>query len=194
MIVCIGHRQVNLILYLEKFEGYFQFPRPLSKPFFNETMPRHQDSNEFINSLRETLKIKENIEQFDKKTNQDIPYFTSSLSLLDSTSKMKVIKSIDDYIAKFKEKNKYKLDVVKKDPKIKALKRAKKTLLANDGDKLIHGRTIPKPSKKVLQRIYDINNKNKVKKKKSADPTDRTFRNEKDDLSFSKFYLFTSFL
>jgi hypothetical protein len=167
-----------------KFEGYFQFPRPLSKPFFNVTLPKHDDKERFFSSLKETLKIDKNIEQFDKLENQGIPYFTSSLAISDNTSKAKVIKSIDDYIVKFKEKNKYKLDLVKKDPKIKALKRVKKMLMENDGDMLINGRRIQKPNESMVKRLQEISNKRKTKRKKSAEPVGQLDNNEKDELSF----------
>ena len=112
-------------------------------------------------------------------------YQTSSLTVPDKTSKLKLIKIIDEYIEKFKLQNKYKLDLVKKDPKIKALKRAKKILLSNDGDRLVNGREVPQPNEKVLKRIYDIKNKNKIMRKKSYDPHINTDSKEKDDLSFS---------
>lgn len=123
---------------------------------------------------------------FDKKNNQGINYYSSSLALSDNSSKVKLIKSIDEYIANFKEKNKYKLDVVKKDPKIKALKKVKARLLENNGDQMVNGRTLPKPNQKVLQRIHEINNKHKQKKKRAAESCDRTDRTVKDELSFRK--------
>lgn len=111
-------------------------------------------------------------------------YHCSSLAIKDNTSKLRLIKLIDDYIEKFKLRNKYKLDLVKKDPKIKALKRAKKILLENDGDHLVNGRIVPKPNETVLKRIYDIKNKNKFKRKKSSDAQINTENKEKDELSF----------
>jgi hypothetical protein len=134
--------------------------------------------------LKETLKIDKNIEQFDKIENQGIPYFTSSLAISDNSSKAKVIKSIDNYILKFKEQNKYKLDLVKKDPKIKALKKMKKMLLENDGDMLINGRSIPKPNESMVKRLQEISNKGKMTRKKSAEPVATLDNNEKDELSF----------
>jgi hypothetical protein len=103
----------------------------------------------------------------------------------DNSSKAKVIKSIDDYILKFKEINKYKLDLAKKDPKIKALKKMKKMLLENDGDMLINGRSIPKPNESMIKKLQEISNKRKMKRKKSAEPVVATIdNNEKDELSF----------
>jgi len=134
--------------------------------------------------LKETLKIDKNIEQFDKIENQGIPYFTSSLAISDNSSKAKVIKSIENYILKFKEQNKYKLDLVKKDPKIKALKKMKKMLLENDGDMLINGRSIPKPNESMVKRLQEISNKGKMTRKKSAEPVATLDNNEKDELSF----------
>ncbi len=134
--------------------------------------------------MKETLKIDKNIEQFDKIENQGIPYFTSSLAISDNSSKAKVIKSIDNYILKFKEQNKYKLDLVKKDPKIKALKKMKKMLLENDGDMLINGRSIPKPNESMVKRLQEISNKGKMTRKKSAEPVATLDNNEKDELSF----------
>ena len=136
--------------------------------------------------MKGTLKIEKNIAQFDKKPNAGLNYYTSSLTFSDNTSKEKIIKSIDNYILKFIEKNKYKLDLVQKDPKIKALKRFKKILLSNDGDSMINGRVIPKPNEKTMKKINEIKNKNFHKKKKSSDNFFLNTSKEKDDLSFSK--------
>lgn len=130
------------------------------------------------------MKIDKNLEQFDKMENQGVPYYTSSLAISDNSSKEKVLKSIDDYILKFKEQNKYKLDLVKKDPKIKALRRIKRILTENNGDKLINARTLPIPNERVTRRLQDISNKSKLKRKKSEPQAATINNNEKDELSF----------
>lgn len=147
-------------------------------------MPNHEDKEKFFSSIKETLRLEKNKEQFQKKENQGLQFYTSSLAISDNSSKMKLIESIDHYINKFKEQNKYKLDMVKKDPKIKALKRMRKMLMENDGVRLINGRKLPEPNDKALKRIQEINSKNIVKRKKSAEPIQKNDKEDKDQLSF----------
>lgn len=87
------------------------------------------------------------------KSNKGLHYFTSSLSLTDDTSKIKFIESIDKYIEEFREENKYKLDVLLKDKKIKALQKLKKIMMSNFGDNVIFGRHLPSPDKQISERF-----------------------------------------
>lgn len=58
---------------------------------------------------------------------------------------------IDDYIQDSFNKNKYEEERVLKDPKIKALKKLKRLMLSNKGDKKVFGREVKFPEKEHLK-------------------------------------------
>jgi hypothetical protein len=144
-----------LPFYLEKFEGYFQYPRPISSPFFNENLKKEE-----IEKLNNILSIEKgrfgntkNLHNLKLKSNQGLHYLTSSLTLSDDNSKKKLIETIDNYIEDFKLQNKFLPDLVETDGKIKALRRFKKILLCNLGEKIIHGRHLPSPDKSNYEKM-----------------------------------------
>lgn len=147
-----------------KFEGYFQFPKPLSAPFFNENLAK-KEKKKLLEKLEKTkngLSLAKNKNLLELKSNQGLHYFTSSLNLEDESSKIKFMKLIDNYIEEFKIENKYKLDLLETDPKVKALKKLRKILSINLGNKIINNRKIESPRNefkiKYMENLKEFRN------------------------------------
>jgi len=128
----------------------------------------------------------------DIKDNQGINYFTSSLKYNDHESKKKLVKSINKYIDDFKEENKYKPDMVNKDPQIKALRKLLVKLANNDNTKMINGRRLPSPSKEVKKLFKSVEKSMKEAKQKEqlTEQINFLINNSinRDELSFSNNY------
>lgn len=161
-----------ILLIKGRFEGYFQFPNPLSTPFFNEKFS-NETKKLLINKLENAnrFKVKKNKHLLTLQSNSGLHYFTSSFRIVDERTKFHFIKLIDNHIQDQLNKNKYESsDVVYKDPKIKALKKLKKLLLMNKGDKIIFGRETSAPSKQHLKKYKSTehNMKDFPKKKENS--------------------------
>jgi hypothetical protein len=138
--------------------------------------------------MRKQFKIEKNIHLLDVKDNQGIAYFTSSMKFVDKENKNKLIQSIDKFVADFKEENKYKPDVIDKDPQIKSLRQLKYKLLNNHGTSLINGRRLKSPSKEIKKQYQSVERLLKGKKKKEEISEQINFLINtsliKDELSF----------
>jgi hypothetical protein len=96
-------------------------------------------------------------------SNKGLHYLTSSLTMADETSKEKFINLIESHIETFKLENKYKLDLLNKDPNILALKKLKKLMKTNHGDKVIYNRNVSPPGD-IFKEQYILNNRMTKKK------------------------------
>jgi len=191
----IYRRKVNyLCKSIGNFEGYFQFPRPLSQPFFNEKFLKKDQKALLYEEMRKQFKVEKNLHLLDLKDNQGINYFTSSLKFTDQESKKRLIKSIDKLIDDFKEKNKYKPDVIDKDSQVKSLRNLKKKLNMNDNTKLINGRKLLSPSNEVKKLFASVEKSLKGPKNKEQLTEQINFlinnAMNKDELSFSIYLQF----
>ncbi len=101
-----------------------------------------------INKIDSTnrFKNKKNRHLLTLQSNTGLHYFTSSFRYFDERTKFHFIKLIDDYIQENINNNKYGIDDVHKNSKIKALKKLKKLMLMNKGDKKIYGQELKFPS------------------------------------------------
>lgn len=120
-------------------------------PFFNEKFTN--ETKKFLldkveNSGR--FKLPQNKHLLTLQSNKGLHYFTSSFKIYDDKTKLAFIKMIDNYIADRLAKNKYDEEFVWKDRKVKALKRLKKLILQNKGDKQVFGRHVKTPEKDHL--------------------------------------------
>lgn len=101
--------------------------------------------------------MKKNKHLLTLQSNSGLHYFTSSFRIVDERTKFHFIKLIDNFIQEKLDKNKYESsDVVFKDPKVKALKKLKKLMLMNKGDKKIFGRETSAPNKEHLKKFKQI--------------------------------------
>jgi hypothetical protein len=152
---------------ITRFEGYFAFPSPLSSPFGNR-----QNNLKFNSDLKDKAqsiysKVEKNSSMFKipKNENKGVSYLTNSFNLNDLSLRDKndMKKLIENYFQERKEENKYKLNVLDNDSKMKALKKFKKWMMDNHGDKKINGRYLNSPSK-LMKMEYSAVKKCVLKK------------------------------
>lgn len=105
------------------------------------------------------FKLNKNRHLLTLQSNSGLHYFTSSFRIVDERTKFHFIKLIDNFIQEELNKNKYdSAEKVFNDPKIKALKKLKKLLLINKGDKKLFGRETSAPNKEHLKKFKFIDN------------------------------------
>jgi hypothetical protein len=140
-----------------KFEGYFQYPNPLSAPFFNEKISEEAKKT-LLKDVEKTIKFKSKKNQnfLTLKSNSGLHYLTSSFKYVNENTKYSLIKMIDEYISIKIKENKYGKENVMQDSKIKALKKLKNLLLMNCGDKKIFNKENDKPENKQFEVFINV--------------------------------------
>jgi hypothetical protein len=200
--IFITPRRVKYLIHLGKFEGYSQFPRPLSQPFFNCKIPS-KEKNKLSNIIKnDRFFTSKNKHLLTIKTNEGLHYLTSSISLNDEETKKKLINSINQFMEEFREEHKFKADMIDKEPKVIALNRFKKLLLENNGDKKIFGKTLKEPlskyneinmiNKTITQNLRVNADKNSESEIKKSNNSNFKYSNDKNNLSFCNFKINTS--
>ena len=146
---------------IKKFEGYSHFPSPLSPPFNNRTSYIKHDPKlkEKASALYRSHEKNRAMFQIPPNENKSLSYLTSSLNLdvLSLPDKQEMNRLIEQYFKERRDENKYKLNVLDKDPQMKAVKRFRKWMMDNLGDKQINGRRLNSPSKKLKQEYVTVN-------------------------------------
>jgi len=188
---------------IRKVEGYTHMPNPLINPLANQADIKEKNKSKLIDVLRQHYKSEKVKSYFNATTNQGISYFTSPLKFDNSKiDRDKIIAKIDEFIEEYKLKIKYKLDILKKDPLIIALRRFRKYLELNEDIKVIHGRKLPEPSSYINNKYatlrseikrYNLKNSNlvsneNIKNKFERNPFNSIYSNpsitkDNDDLS-----------
>jgi hypothetical protein len=141
------------------FEGYAHFPRPRISPLGNSTEfdKQKQNKEKLINLLKSNFKCEKVLELFNAKTDMGYQHYTAPLAKDHSINdRLRLIKIIDDYFEEYRQKNKYKLNLMAKDATIKALKRFRKLLIDNIDINVIHGRTLASPGKYIKKKYEQI--------------------------------------
>jgi hypothetical protein len=160
-----------------------------------------------LKEISSRFQFSKNKHLLELKSNEGLHYLTSSLTLNDDTSKEKFINLIDRYIEEFKNENKYKLDLLKTNPNIRAVKKLKKLMKQNFGTLLIYKRKVAEPGinikEKYLENIIAFKKPSimNLYNTMSLVRTNNTFKNTDrkssssmmnfvhDDLSFSNYKL-----
>ena len=148
---------------IRKFEGYSSFPNPLTSPMSN--IPKYEvtkkNKEKLIALLKENFKNEKNLRMANipEDQNNGMHYFSYPVNPDDYSKKDRdnLIKLIDNHFEEYKVINKYKLNLMPKDPVIKALKKFRKLLMDNEDLKVINGRKLPKPSDEVKDKYNVIN-------------------------------------
>ena len=144
------------------FEGYSQFPRPLSNPFINEEI-NQETKNSMMNKLENKKGIitqDKNEIMFNKKINEGLHFYTGSVNNLPNfEEKNYLLKKIEKNI--IEEKNNLINDTKNKkneiEHKIHALNQLKKKLISNSKNK-INGRELQKPPKEFYEKFQIFHN------------------------------------
>lgn len=143
-----------------KLEGYSIFPRPVVPPYSNISSYKKIKNNKekLIKCLNEYFSNEKNKKDVTKENdNNGLSYITYDINEYDSlkVDSEHILKLIEDTFNNYKEKYKYKLNTLKKEPLIKALTKFKNYILDNKDIKIINGRELKKYNLKIKEK-YNI--------------------------------------
>ena len=142
-----------------KFEGYGQFPHPLSVPFSNiptwEVKPRNRAG--LINQLQKFSSSDEYLKIMNKSNdNKGLSYLTRDLTEFDTVKNdgLILIDTINKTFDEYKEQYKNQLNTFDKLPAVKALKNFKKVLEENSEKNIVNGKEL-KNYGEDIKKQYD---------------------------------------
>lgn len=139
---------------IRKFEGYSKFPRPIAPPLAN--ISKHGIKEKYKQKLIDNLKnyfdnesAKNNVMR--NNENIGLSYLTGDLNEYDTIKydTEHTLKLIDKTLNNFKEEYRLKLNMMHKNPNVRALNEYKQKLLLNKTSKIINGRVLDEPSEKI---------------------------------------------
>ena len=147
---------------IRRFEGYSKFPRPIGPPLVN--IPNY-DINEKnkrkiidkLDNYYDEESAKNDIKR--KNENKGVSYITAQVNdfdllMHDTEQSLQLIRNTLD---NFREEYKLKLNIMNKDPNVKALYQFRKKLLLNKNSKFINGRVLDDPPEKIKKDYRIIN-------------------------------------
>ena len=143
-----------------KFDGYTNFPRPISPPFCN--IPNYVLTNKTKNELISVLE-KYFSDNKSKKListdnyNKELSYLTGDLNEFDCLKfdGEKLLKLIKNTLDSIKEEYALKMDIFNKVPIVKALIQFRKYIKENPESIIINNRKLKKPNS-TIKKKYDI--------------------------------------
>ena len=153
-------RQIDYHPIIRKFEGYSKFPRPIGPPLTNipDYEIHEKDKRKLIDNLNnyfDEASAKKNILR--KNENRGLTFLTADLNEYDSIKHdtEESLKLIENSMNDFREIYKLKLNIMHKNPNVKALNQFKKNLLLNKNAKTINGRILDEPCDKI-RKNYNL--------------------------------------
>ena len=156
-------KEKGLIAYYpqtRKFDGYFNFPRPLSPPFCNvpENIMSNQTKHALISHLEKYFsdnKSKKYVGNYN--LNVEMSYLTGDLNEFDSlkVESEKLLKLIKNTLDSIKKEYALKMNMFNKLPMVKALRQFKKYIIENKESILINNHKLKKPIA-TIKKKYDI--------------------------------------
>ena len=162
---------------IRRFEGYSKFPRPVAPPLAN--FPKHgikeKYKKQLINNLRNYFDdepAKNNVKR--NNENKGLSYLTGDLNEYDTIKydTEHTLRLIDKTLSNFREEYRLKLNMMHKNPNVRALNEYKKKLLLNKTSKIINGRVLDEPSEKIKKNnkiIQSLINKTGLSNDKKKD-------------------------
>ena len=143
-----------------KFDGYFNFPRPLSPPFCNipNYVMKEATKKELISHLEKYFsneKSKDFVSH--KNMNVEVSYLTGDLNEFDclKVDTEKLLKLIKNTLDSIREEYALKMNIFNKVPMVKALYQFKKYIEQNKESIIINNRKLRKPNS-TIKKKYDI--------------------------------------
>ena len=143
-----------------KFDGYFNFPRPLSPPFCNlpNYAMKEATKKELINHLEKYFSEPKS-KQFvsNKNLNIEVSYLTGDLNEFDclKVDNEKLLKLIKNTLDSIREEYALKMNIFNKVPMVKALYQFRKYIKENKESVVINNRRLRKPNS-TIKKKYDI--------------------------------------
>ena len=145
---------------IRRFEGYSKFPRPIGPPFVNIPNYHLNEKNkrkiiDKLDNYYEEESAKTDIKR--KNENKGVSYITGYVNDFDLIRRdaEKSLELIRNTLNNFREEYKLKLNIMNKDPNVKALYEFKKKLLLNKNSKCINGRILDDPPENI-KKDYKI--------------------------------------
>ena len=155
----------NLIEYYpqtRRFEGYFNYPRPLEKPFCNipDYVMKDKTKKELIQHLEKYFTQEKNKKILDNKISNidsELSYLTGDLNEFDclKVDSEKLLKLIKQTLDSIKEEYALKMNMFNKIPMVKALNQFTKYIQENKESIIINNRKLKKPNLSIKKK-YDI--------------------------------------
>ena len=160
-----NHKSLDYHPFKKRFDDGCGLPKSLVKPFFNEKNDNFKDNNkkeliEHLDTYFSNEVCKNNISLNYQNKKPGLSYLNCDLNDYKSMNKdnKNIIKVIDDTIEKYREQYKNKLNILYKNPIVKALVKFKKYLLANKDTKVVNGFKLGEPPEKIKDKYKVINN------------------------------------
>ena len=160
-------RHIGYYPTIRRFEGYSKFPRPIGPPLVNipDYSIKEKNKRKIINNLNDYFdddSAKKDIIR--KNENNGVSYLTSDVNDYDliNYDAEKSLKLIKNTLDDFREQYKLKLNIMHKDPNVKALNQFEKNLILNRNSRTINGRILDEPPEKIKKNykiIHSIINK-----------------------------------
>ena len=157
----LNKKQINYYPTTRKFEGYSKFPRPIGPPLTNipDYDIREKNKRKIIDHLNdyfEDFTAKKDIVR--KNENKGVSFLTGDLNQCDliKHDTEQSLKLIRNTLNNYREEYKLKLNIMHKDPNVKALNQFKKNLLLNRHANIINGRLLDEPCEKIKKNYRII--------------------------------------
>ena len=159
-----NQKSINYHPFKRRFDDGCGLPKSLVVPFFNENMvdSKEKDKKELIEHLDKYFSnevCKNNISLNYYKNKAGLSYLTCDLNnykLFDEDNKI-ILKIIDNTIEKYREQYKNKLNILYKNPVVKALSKFKKYIIFNKDIKVVNGCRLNDPPEGIIEKYGIIN-------------------------------------
>lgn len=159
------HKSLDYHPFRKRFDDGCGLPKSLVKPFFNEKNEDLNEKNkkeliEHLDTYFSNEICKNKILLNYQNNKNGLNFLTCDLNDYKSMNEdnKKIIKKIDDTIEKYKRQYKNKLNILYKNPVVKALIKFKQYLLLHKDTKIVNGYKLKEPSQKIKEKYKIINN------------------------------------
>ena len=162
-------KSINYHPFRKRFEDKYGLPKPLAPPFFNEKNGDLKEKNkkellEHLNKYFSNEVCKNDISMNNEPKKIGLSYLTGDLNeykAYNEDNKI-ILKIIDDTIETYREQYKNKLDILYKNPIVKAIINFKKFLLLNRDIKTINGYKLNEPCEEIKEKNTLVNDNIKM--------------------------------
>ena len=157
-----NQKSIDYHPYRKRYPDGCGLPKSLIYPFFNEKMENFNKKKliEHLNVYFSNEICKNNVSFDFSKNKLGLSFITCNLNdyKLCEVDHKNILKLIDNTIEKYREKYKYKLNILYKNPVVKAITGFKKYILLNKDTRIINGCRIDEPLEEIKEKYKIINN------------------------------------
>ena len=153
-------KSINYHPFRRRFDEAYGLPKSLVVPFFNEKEGDLKEKNkrELIEHLKTYFSNYHNVSIKNENDKCALSYITCDLNdnKLSLEDNKKLIKLIDNTILKYREEYKFKLNILYKNPVVKALKKFKNYIILNQGTNVIDGYKLNETKEEIKDKFEII--------------------------------------